>query len=520
MGGREHDQPQHISGRALSERIGKQRFRELIDPSKDVLQHILRISSMDDGEGIEASLYYCDGMIDGQMFHMVLLPMLENWQHHTTSFRSNRRERTAGDKSRETRRAPGREREAGSHDDLRSRERKHPSAMFNELEPEADQLFERLFAGNVILEFSDRESFFEYNIASLPSRSPEESTMELSLKGPRDGFVEKLSVNIALVRMRLRTPNMHVEYFIVGSETKTEIALLYLADQAKPELVEDAKSRLSTLHIPSLQGAGELEELISDKPRSLFPLMDYIGRPDFVVHSLMKGRISIIVDGTPAALIAPGNMTLLIKSPEDAHLPYYYVTMERLLRFVGLFVSMFLPGFWVSLCAFNTDQIPFTLLATVTMSRIGLPLSATMEMFLMLGMFELFREAGVRLPRPVGQTVSVVGGLIIGDAAIRAGMTSPTMLVVAAVSAVSTFTLVNQSLAGSVSIVRFFVLIASSLFGMFGFFVSMFVVLLYLCSLESFGQPYMQPLAPLRFKEVAVAILSKPWSLYKRGRRT
>lgn len=519
MDGRELDQQQEASGRPRGEQVDKERFHELVDPSKDVFRHVMRIPATEEGEGMDAVIYYCDGMIDGQMFHSVLLPMLENWRHHTSTFRSGLhhgigKDGGAGTSDKRNHAESG----EGTNGDRPKR--KHPGDMFNQVEPDADRLFERLFAGSVILVFSDRESFYEYNIASLPSRNPEESTMELSLKGPRDGFVEKLSVNIALVRMRMRTPNMHVEYFIVGTETKTEIGLLYMNDQAKPELVEEARRRLRALHIPSLQGAGELEELISDKPRSLFPLLDYIGRPDFVVQSLMKGRISIIVDGTPAALIAPGNMTLLIKSPEDAHLPFYYVTMERLLRLVGLFVAMFLPGFWVSLCSFNTDQIPFTLLATVTMSRIGLPLSATMEMFLMLGMFELFREAGVRLPRPVGQTVSVVGGLIIGDAAIRAGMTSPTMLVVAAVSAVSTFTLVNQSLAGSVSVIRFFVLIGSSVFGMYGYFATMFTVLLYMCSLESFGQPYMLPLAPFRFKEAVAAIINLPWSLYKRGRKT
>ncbi|MDF2837272.1 MAG: GerA spore germination protein [Paenibacillus sp.] len=549
MDGRELDQQKDVSGDRKVERIGTERFRELIEPSKDVFHHVMQIASAEEvGTAIEVVLYYCDGMTDGQMFHMVLLPMLEDWREHTSTFRSSEHHGThhgaaSGKRDRPAKKSgqsedAGGEREktdpAGSENDFGDKANdngiagddgneaggRHPSDLFNEMEPDANRLFERLFAGSVILVFSDRESFYEYNIASLPARNPEESSMELSLKGPRDGFVEKLSVNIALIRMRLRTPNMHVEYFIIGTETKTEIGLLYMDDQARPELVQEARRRLRSIHIPALHGAGELEELISDKPKALFPLVNYVGRPDIVVQSLMKGRIAIAVDGTPAALIAPGNMTLLIKSPEDAHLPFYYVSLERLLRFVGLFVAMFLPGFWVSLCSFNTDQIPFTLLATVTMSRIGLPISATMEMFLMLGMFELFREAGVRLPRPVGQTVSVVGGLIIGDAAIRAGMTSPTMLVVAAISAVSTFTLVNQSLAGSVSVIRFFVLIASAIFGMYGYFVSMFAVLLYMCSLESFGQPYMAPLAPLRLKEVAAAMLNKPWTAYKRGRKS
>ncbi|MHA6485299.1 spore germination protein [Paenibacillus sp. strain BS8-2] len=520
MDGQELDQQTALSGGRRDDCISTARFSEMCGPSKDVLQHIMTIDSDElDEQDIEVMLYYCDGMIDGQMFQMVLLPMLEDWQNHTSTIRSGHRNgidhvmERGVDEQRNNRRTNEHEHKLGVS-------RRHPSDMFNELKPDSNLLFERLFSGCVILVFSNREAFYEYNIASLPARNPEESSMELSLKGPRDGFVEKLSVNIALVRMRLRTPNMHVEYFIIGEETKTELALLYMADLAKHDLVQEARRRLSSIQLQSLHGAGELEELISDKPKSLFPLVNYVGRPDIVVQSLMRGRVAITVDGTPAALIAPGNMTLLIKSPEDAHLPFYYVSLERILRFIGLFVAMFLPGFWISLCSYNTDQIPFTLLATVTMSRIGLPISASMEMFLMLIMFELFREAGVRLPRPVGQTVSVVGGLIIGDAAIRAGMTSPTMLVVAAVSAVSTFTLVNQSLAGSVSVIRFFVLSLSSILGIYGFFVSLIAVLLYMCSLESFGHPYMAPLAPLQFKELLSAMLIKPWSSGKRGRKT
>lgn len=465
-------------------------FRALVKPCQDVFEHTIGIGGSREHL---AGLFYCDGMIDSKMFHMSLLPTLENWRLFPEK-------RGTVD---------------GEHDGY-----DHPRRIFIKLDAdEPSHLFARLFSGSVIVTFAGDPCFYEYNIANQPARSPEESTMELSLKGPRDGFVEQLSVNVALVRKRLRTPNLHIEYFKLGTDSQTEIALMHMSNQAPDGLLDEVRRRIRTIQIPSLNGAGQLEELLSDRPLSMFPLLDYVGRPDFVVQSLMKGRFAILVDGTPASLIGPGNMLLLIKSPEDTHLPFYYVSLERVLRMLGLFLALFLPGFWIAISAYNTDQIPFTLLATVTMSRVGLPLSATMEMFLMLTLFEVFREAGVRLPRPVGQTVSVVGGLIIGDAAIRAGMTSPTMLVVAAVSAVSTFTLVNQSLAGGVTLMRIFVLILSSAFGMFGFFVGMFGLLLYLCSLDSFGQPYLTPIAPFRFKDMFAALLQKPWTFVSNNRR-
>lgn len=463
-------------------------LRSNLEGCHDVIEYVLTL----DAHGpLKVTLLYCEGLIDNQQMQLGLLPQLEKWAEQLSSVPKAV--------------------EADIH---------RPSMLFSRIKPgpNGSNLYARLFAGSVILSFENLEGLFEFDIADQPGRSPEESTMEVSVRGPRDGFVEQLATNVALVRKRLRTPDMHVEYNRIGSESLTEIALIYMEGIAEAELVKEARSRLSRIDIPSLSGGSQLEELLSDHRLSLFPLIEYVGRPDYVVQSLLQGKVAILLDGSPSALIAPGTLLLLIKSPEDAHLPYYYVSLERLLRFVGLILSMCLPGFWIALSAFNTDQIPFTLLATITISRIGLPLSATMEMFMMLTMFELFREAGVRLPRAVGQTVSVVGGLIVGDAAIRAGMTSPTMLVMAAVTAVSTFTLVNQSLSGSVSIIRYLILICSSVLGIFGFFIGTFAVVIYLCSLESFGRSYLEPLAPLRFKQLLPALIQMPWKL-RSGRR-
>lgn len=258
-----------------------------------------------------------------------------------------------------------------------------------------------------------------------------------------------------------------------------------------------------------------MEEAVADSTLALFPLVDYIGRPDFVAECLLKGRFVIIVDGSPMAIIGPCNLFEILKSPEDAYSPYYFVIFERLLRLIGLIIAIFLPGFWISLTSYNVDQLPIHLLATVTVSRFGLPFSGPMEILLMLGMFELFREAGIRLPKAVGQTIAVLGGLIIGDAAIRAGLTSPTMLVVSATTAVATFTLVNQTLTGTVSIVRLYVILWSSLLGMVGFFIGMLSLFAYLSVLQSFGLPYLAPITPLYWKDAMNALLKKPWAFTK-----
>ncbi|WP_308634836.1 spore germination protein [Paenibacillus silvisoli] len=387
------------------------------------------------------------------------------------------------------------------------------SPFISSLDPgsEGKALFNSLFSGQIVIWNRETGLFFAMDCSSLPSRSIEESTLELSIKGPRDGFVEEIETNMALIRKRLRSPKLHVEWYTIGSESLTRIGLLSMKGIVSESVLEEARSRIKSIEIAVLHGAGELEEIISDKSLALVPLIDYVGRADFVVQSLMNGRFAILVNGSPAALIAPVNVSLLVKSPEDAYQPFYFVAFERTLRLFSFLFAGLLPGFWLGLLAFNNDQIPFALLATVTMSRIGLPLSPQMEMFIMMLMFEIFREAGVRLPRAVGQTVTVVGGLIVGDAAIRAGLTSPAMLVITAVTAVSTFTLVNQSLNGSVTVFRVFIMLAAAFLGLFGFFLSTFGVLLYLCTLESFGMPFMKPLAPFEFKKTLTAVWQLPW---------
>ncbi len=210
----------------------------------------------------------------------------------------------------------------------------------------------------------------------------------------------------------------------------------------------------------------------------------------------------------------------VLKTAEDLHNSFLAVVFQRLLRVLGLVFALFLPGFWIALNTFHVDQLPLPFLATIFVSRLGLPISSTIEIFLMLVLFELFREAGTTLPKSVGQTLAVVGGLIIGDAAIRAGLTSPTMLVVVGLTVVSTFAITSQVLSGTISIMRIYVLILSAFLGMFGFCIGVISVILYLASLESFGLPYLSPLSPFSKKDFVSGLLAKPWMWRKRRPKT
>ncbi|WP_284641641.1 spore germination protein [Paenibacillus silviterrae] len=372
-------------------------------------------------------------------------------------------------------------------------------------------MLDKLFTGCLIIFMEGSSWFWSVQLAKIPQRTLEESNTEISIKGPKDAFTEELSTNLSLIRKRLPTGLLLSEGFTVGSISKTKIALLYLQHKADPKMLAKVRKRLITFQTECIVGSGQLEQWLSDRTFSVFPLMDYIGRPDFVIETLLRGRFALIVDGSPMVLIGPSNFLELLKTPEDAHFPYFFVIFQRAVRLIGFSLSILLPGFYLAISSVNLDQIPIQLIATVVLSREGVPLPLAFEAFLLLFLFELLKEAGLRLPRAVGQTIGIVGGLIIGDALIRAGLASPTLLVVMAISAVSSFTLVNQSLSGTVSLLRVLIMIPSALLGVYGFFIAQLGILIYLCQLETFGLPYMEPVSSLRFKEWLAAFLYNPF---------
>lgn len=368
-----------------------------------------------------------------------------------------------------------------------------------------------LFTGNLILYHEGSTNFWLASISDVPQRSLQESNTEISIKGPKDAFTEDIFTNISLIRKRMQTGLLFSELFVLGSLSKTNVSLIYLTHKANPDMIIEARKRLENFHAESVISSGQLEQWLSDRTFSLFPLIDYIGRPDFVAETLLRGRFAIVVDGSPMVLIGPSNYLELLKTPEDVHFPYFIVMFQRLLRILGLLLSIFLPGFWIAIASVNLDQIPFELLSTVVVSRSGVPMPSFLEALLLLFQFELLREAGVRLPKAVGQTVGIVGGLIIGESLIRAGLASPTLLVVIAISAVASFCLVNQSLSGTVSLLRLGILLVSSYLGIYGFFLSMFAILIYLCRLESFGMAYLEPISSLQIKDWLSAFLMDPF---------
>ncbi|MCG3087195.1 spore germination protein [Sporosarcina cyprini] len=371
-----------------------------------------------------------------------------------------------------------------------------------------------VYTGNVILCFEDPDEIYSSNIAHKPNRNPEETKLEVSVKGPRDDFIEDVATNIAIIRKRIPTNSLCVEKFELGRRSKTTVALLYFDDIANKQTLQTLQQRLSQVDIDVVFSGDILMEKVEKNPL-LFPLHDLTGRPDHAVQSLARGRFLIFVDGTAYGIITPANIGLLLKSGEDNENPVIFSSFERLLRFSGIVIGGMLPAFWLALTTFHQNQMPMQLLATVVESGMGLPFPTVMEMLLMIFMFELFREAGLRLPAVIGGTISVVGGLIIGDAAINAGITSPAMIVVIASSTIATFTLVNQSLVTAVSIIRLFFIALTAFFGLFGFFISLYFVIVYLAKIRVFDTPYLNFTSDISLSSLSKTFFRMPTAQYK-----
>lgn len=375
----------------------------------------------------------------------------------------------------------------------------------------ADELIYKVFDGELLLFFPKWNEIYRLDLSNPPQRTPEEPNTEVSVKGPKDGFTEETTINVALIRKRIKSNTLGVEEFLLGKQTQTTVKLLYLKNRIVPETLDAIRTKLNALDVDELISSKQLEEMLHHSRHTLFPLHEYTGRPDFAINAMLHGKFLLFVEGSPTAIIAPVNLTFLFNTPEDAYSHYFHIGFTRLLRILGLILALFLPGFWIALITFHQDQIPFTLVATLVLSRQGVPMATPLEGIVMLLLFELFREAGLRLPLPFGQTLSVVGGLIIGEAAISAGLTAPGILVIVAISVLATFSLVNQDIVGIVSLLRIVILIICSLFGMFGFLICVMGVVLYLANLRSYGVYYLEPISPPHFPDMLKVLFRSPW---------
>ena len=350
-----------------------------------------------------------------------------------------------------------------------------------------------MLTGDAILFVDGYDKALKIADKGYPGAAIKEPDSEKSIRGSREGFTDSIKMNTALIRKRLRSTRVRVKELEQGVRSHTKVDMVYMQDLANPMVLEEIQKRLEAYEIDGVLDSGVIEQLAERKWYSPFPQFQTTQRPDRAALAVMEGRVVVLSDNSPVALILPTDFNSFIKTSDDYYNRFEEATFARILRYFAVFFSMALPGLYLAVTNFHTQILPTPLLLSFWEARIGVPFPAALEVILMELSFELLREAGVRLPGAMGNTIGIVGGLIIGQAAVDANIVSPIVVIVVAFTALCSFSIPNEEFAFSFRILKFFLIIMSAWLGFFGLLVGLFVILIHLSRLKSFGIPYLMP---------------------------
>lgn len=350
-----------------------------------------------------------------------------------------------------------------------------------------------VLSGDTILLVGGYDKIMVIGSKGPPVRGVSQAESETVVRGPRDGFVEISRFNSALIRKRIRDPKLKIKNLQVGERSKTDVAILYIEDIANPGLVEEVKRRIESIKIDAILESAYIEQLIEDNHYSPFPQIENTERPDRAAAALYQGRVAIIVDNTPFCLIAPATLMTFLHSSEDYYQRWSIVTLTRVTRYLAVFISLLAPALYIALVSYHPGLLPTKLVLYVASTRINVPFPAFIEAFTMELTLEFLREAGSHMSGPIGTTISIVGGLVIGQAAVEAGIVSPLMVIIVAITAIASFMIPNYGFASAFRILRFVMMILATTLGLYGIVLGIIIIATHLVNLTSFGVPYMTP---------------------------
>lgn len=341
-----------------------------------------------------------------------------------------------------------------------------------------------------------------YEVKTGDKRGPSAPEVENTVKGPKDAFVETVRSNTSYVRRHLRSPDLKIYETQVGRRSLTNVSVVWLKGITNPELVERMKARLDEIDIDGFITPSAVEEYVTGSRATAFPLMQYTERPDKFCRGILDGRIGLLVDGLPLGYLAPADLGSLMESPEDQSRDYLSASGIRILRYAALLLSLLLPGFYIALAVFHQEMIPLPLLRAMIESKQAVPFSTSVEVFGLLIAFELLQESGIHLPQAVGQSVSVIGGIVVGTAAVEAGLVSPVALIAVSIAGICGFALPNRDLAEAVRLWRLILAGTAAVGGLFGVTVGLISLLIHLSGLTCLGVPYLAPFSQMENVEL------------------
>ena len=372
-------------------------------------------------------------------------------------------------------------------------------------EPESTQhAAELLVNGFCVILFPKSGKALGCEVKTGEKRSPSPPETENTVKGAKDAFTETLRTNTSLVRRHLRTPGLRLTETVIGKRTLTKVTVCWIDRLTDPELPRRMQERLSSIDIDGALSPAAIEEYVTGSRRTAFPLLEYTERTDHFCQGLLDGQVGLLTDGLPLGYLAPVGLGRLMRSPEDRATDFFSASMLRLLRYAALGVSLLLPALYAAMAMFHQQMLPTKLLLSIIESKQNVPFSTLLEVLGLLCAFELLQQAGLHLPQAVGTAVSIIGGLVVGTAAVDAKLVSPAALIVTASSGICGFTLPNRELSDAVRLWRFVLTVLAGLWGLFGVTVGLLLLLTELAGLESLGRSYLSPFGRAEVKGALV----------------
>ncbi|MDR7002093.1 spore germination protein KA [Neobacillus niacini] len=379
------------------------------------------------------------------------------------------------------------------------------------------EVIEGILKANLVVLTEGESQALLSDLKGFDKRNIEEPTAELSVRGPRDGFTETLRVNTSLVRRRIRSPRLKMEPYSIGELTQTDVMITYIEGIASNSVLEEVRQRVQRIQIDGVLESAFIEEFIEDFPFSPFPQIQNTERPDVLCASLLEGKVAIFVDNTPFSLIVPMTFWAGIQAAEDYYERSIYSTFIRWIRFILINISLLLPSLYVAITTYHPQLIPTNLLISIAAAREGIPFPTVVEALMMEFLFEGLREAGIRLPKHIGSAVSIVGALVIGQAAVQAGIISAPMVIIVATTGISSFSFPRYDLGTAYRVLRFPMLLVAGMLGLFGVACGTLAIIIHLNNIRSFGIPYLSPVAPQIPRELKDVLMRTPrWKMTHR----
>lgn len=364
----------------------------------------------------------------------------------------------------------------------------------SEIVQDYNQMLTELLQGNAIIAIDGKKEYISLNVTKYQSRAIVEPPTSVVIKGPREGFNENIKTNISLIRKRLVTDDLVIKDFTIGTKTKTAVKIAYLNSITNPSVVEKVTQKLNAINIDGIIDSYYVAKFLEDKPYSMFRQVGSAEKPDIICAKMLEGRIAIFVDGSPIVLTIPFVAIEDLQNSNDYYSESHRASALRIIRILSIFASVFVPGFYIALQLYHYKVMPLKFLITIVNSTQNLPLSPFLEIFFIIVLFEILFEASIRMPKYLGIAISIVGALILGDTAVKAGLVSPPGVMIVAISGITIYTIPDQH--AQLSTLRLFYTFIGGILGFQGILLSTIIIIVYLCSFDSYGAPYLAPLAP------------------------